>query len=117
MKPVAYIIYSEKLDKFYIGKSENFDQRIVFHNSDENEKWSKAGRPWKDFLVIPCLSFKQAGKIERYIKAQKSKKYILLLKSNPEYIANLLHDSHMNVNHVPIFSGWFELRRRSIKPL
>jgi putative endonuclease len=89
-EPVAYIIYSEKLDKFYIGKSENYLQRILFHNSDENEKWSKAGRPWTNFLLIPCVSFKQAGKIERYIKAQKSKKYILALKERPDYIANLL---------------------------
>ena len=90
MAAVAYIIYSEKLDKFYIGKSENFDQRIIFHNSDENEKWSKAGRPWKSFLIIACESFKQAGKIERYIKAQKSRKYILAIKERPEYIESLL---------------------------
>ncbi len=90
MVAVTYIIYSEKLDKFYIGKSENFDQRILFHNSNENEKWSKAGRPWKDFLIIPCDSFMQAGKIERYIKAQKSRKYIISLKEKPEYMTNLL---------------------------
>ena len=88
--PVVYIIYSEKWDKFYIGKSENYPQRIVFHNADENENWTKAGRPWNDFLVISCLSFKQAGKIERYIKAQKSRKYIQSLKEKPEYIQNLL---------------------------
>jgi putative endonuclease len=90
MEAVVYIIYSEKLDKFYIGKSENYSQRIMIHNSDENEKWSKAGRPWKDFLVVSCISFKQAGKVERYIKAQKSRKYILSLKERPDYIANLL---------------------------
>jgi putative endonuclease len=90
MAPIAYIIYSEKLDKFYIGKSENFPQRILFHNSDENEKWSKAGRPWVEFLIIPCENFKQAGKVERYIKDQKSRKYILQLKEKPEYIQNLL---------------------------
>jgi putative endonuclease len=90
MTAVAYIIYSEKLDKFYIGKSENFPQRILFHNSDENEKWSKAGRPWVEFLVITCSNFEQAGKIERYIKAQKSRKYIFQLKERPDYILSLL---------------------------
>lgn len=89
MEPVTYIIYSEKLDKFYIGKSETFSQRILFHNSDENEKWSKTGRPWVEFLIIPCETFKQAGKIERYIKAQKSRKYILQLNEKPEYLQNL----------------------------
>lgn len=89
-KPVVYIIYSEKLDKFYVGKSENFEQRIMIHNSDENEKWSKAGRPWIEYLIIDCKSFTQAGKIERYIKAQKSKKYVVSLKEKPGYIENLL---------------------------
>ena len=90
MNPVVYIIYSEKLDKFYIGKSENFAQRLMIHNLDENEKWSKVGKPWTEYLVVECLSFKQAGTIERYIKAQKSRKYIIQLKQKPNYIENLL---------------------------
>jgi putative endonuclease len=91
MNPVVYIIYSKKLNKFYIGKSENFTQRLVIHNSDENEKWSKSGRPWEPYLVINCKHFKQAGSIERYIKAQKSKKYIIQLKEKPNYLQNLLN--------------------------
>jgi len=103
MQPVVYIIYSEKLNKFYIGKSENFPQRLIIHNSDENEKWSKAGRPWIEYLVIECLNFKQAGKIERYIKAQKSKKYIQQLKEKPAYIENLLNRFLNDFNHVLVF--------------
>lgn len=41
-KPVVYMIYSEKLDKFYIGKSENFEQRTLIYNSDENAKAKQA---------------------------------------------------------------------------
>jgi putative endonuclease len=89
-KAAVYIIYSKKLNKFYIGKTENFYQRILFHNSDENEKWSKAGRPWNEFLIIDCQCFKQAGKVEHYIKAQKSRKYLISLKERPEYVENLL---------------------------
>lgn len=35
MNPVAYILYSysEKLDKFYIGHSLDFEQRLGIHNS------------------------------------------------------------------------------------
>ncbi|MEO5643898.1 MAG: GIY-YIG nuclease family protein [Bacteroidia bacterium] len=90
MKAVVYIIYSERLNKFYIGKSENYAQRIKNHNSDGNENWSKVGRPWQDFVIISCVNFKQAGKIENYIKAQKSKKYLISLKEKPAYINNLL---------------------------
>jgi putative endonuclease len=89
-KPVVYIIYSKSLDKYYVGKSENFGLRLEIHNSDGNEKWSKAGRPWTAYLVIACVSFKQAGKIERYVKAQKSRKYLVQLRENPDYVSNLL---------------------------
>jgi putative endonuclease len=85
LMPAAYIIYSEKIDKFYVGKSENFPQRLLFHNSDENEKWSKSGRPWAEYLVINCKTFKQAGKIERYIKAQKSRKCRQHSNAQPGY--------------------------------
>lgn len=90
MKIVVYILHSSKLDKFYIGFSENFEQRLMIHNSDENEKWSKAGRPWTEYLQIECLTKLQALKIEKYIKKQKSRKYIRSLKENPEYVQNLL---------------------------
>jgi putative endonuclease len=89
MKPVAYIIYSEKLDKFYIGKSENFTQRISMHNSDQNQHWTKTGQPWKEFLIVNCNSYAQAGKIEHYIKAQKSRKFISELNQNPGRVEKL----------------------------
>ena len=90
MTSVAYIIYSKKLDKYYVGQSDNFVQRLQIHNSDENEKWSKAGRPWVEFLVIECKCKKQSLRIEKYIKAQKSRKYIESLKARKDYVENLL---------------------------
>ncbi len=91
MKPVVYILYSVKLDKFYIGFSENFNQRLEIHNDEANEKWSKNGAPWEEFLVIECSSKTQGLKMEKYIKKQKSKKYILSLKENLHYRENLLN--------------------------
>ncbi len=90
MNVLVYILYSSKLDKFYVGFSENFTQRKGIHNSDENEKWTKVGRPWIEYLLIECNSKPQALKIEKYIKKQKSKKYIIALKQNPRYVQNLL---------------------------
>ena len=79
MSVVVYILYSDRLDKFYIGFSENIDQRISFHNSEENLKWSKSGAPWVIYITIPCDTVSQARKMERYIKQQKSRKCILQL--------------------------------------
>ncbi len=90
MQPVTYILYSEKLDKFYIGYSENFEQRILFHNSDENRKWTKSGKPWVPFLVISCASKGQAMALEKYLKKLKSKKALIELKENPNLIENIL---------------------------
>ncbi len=89
MEVVVYILYSEKLDKFYIGYSENMEQRIGFHNSEENLKWTKSGAPWQIYLLISCATVSQARKIERYIKQQKSKKYILQLIERKDMVENL----------------------------
>jgi len=90
MEIVVYILYSQVLDKFYIGYSENIVQRLSFHNSPENLKWTKAGSPWEIFFLLSCQSVKQARKIERYIKNQKSRKYIISLKERKDMQENLL---------------------------
>ena len=56
-QPAVCIRYSNKLGKFFIGKSENFIQRFTIYNSDENEKWSKTASLWSEYLIIECLNF------------------------------------------------------------
>jgi putative endonuclease len=90
MNPVVYILHSEKLDKFYIGYSLNFEQRLEIHNSEQNTKWTKRGRPWIPFLIIECSSKKQAMAIEKYLKNQKSRQTLLELKSNEQFVSKLL---------------------------
>jgi len=41
----TYILYSAKLDKFYIGFSQNPQNKVIQHNSDLNKKWTKRGQP------------------------------------------------------------------------
>jgi putative endonuclease len=41
----VYIIYSEKLDKYYIGFSSNVGERLLKHNR-KSKGFSNAGRPW-----------------------------------------------------------------------
>ncbi|RUA30101.1 MAG: GIY-YIG nuclease family protein, partial [Bacteroidetes bacterium] len=31
-----YILYSQKIDKYYIGSSSNVQKRLEFHNSEYN---------------------------------------------------------------------------------
>ena len=72
----VYILYSKKIDKFYIGSSSNVENRIAFHNSAQNRIWSKRGQPWKKVFQHEFETKKEALKAEIFIKKQKSRKFI-----------------------------------------
>jgi len=81
----VYIIYSKKLNKFYIGETHDIDFRLERHNNNYyDNKWTKTGAPWVLFFEIECASKACALKIEKHIKRMKSKKYIQNLKAYPE---------------------------------
>jgi len=42
----TYILFSEKLNRYYIGSTHNISQRLKRHNGGAT-KSTKAGRPWK----------------------------------------------------------------------
>jgi len=39
MSHFVYILYSEKLDKFYTGETSDFDVRLVFHENSLPTKY------------------------------------------------------------------------------
>jgi putative endonuclease len=52
----VYIIFSEKLNRFYIGTTDNFENRLFEHNYTTDEySYSYRGRPWVKHLVIDNL--------------------------------------------------------------
>jgi putative endonuclease len=86
----VYILYSKKLEKYYIGQTNDLNKRIEQHNSLDNSSSTKKGQPWTLFINIDCESRLQAIRIERYIKKMKSRIYIETLKKFPEKIENIL---------------------------
>lgn len=76
MSYFVYILYSEKIDKYYVGKTENPKVRLEFHNSDLNRIWTKRGQPWKIVKLIEFENSTLSSKSERFIKKQKSRKFI-----------------------------------------
>ncbi|SDI09307.1 GIY-YIG nuclease family protein [Chryseobacterium jejuense] len=72
----CYILYSESLDKYYIGHScERLQERLRKHLSNHKGFTSKA----KDWIIIYSENFNskiEAYKREREIKAWKSKSKI-----------------------------------------
>ena len=85
MNFICYIIYSKKLDKYYVGETEDINQRIVLHNTGffSNSYTSKAN-DWVLFHSIACETRVQSRAIETHLKKMKSRKYIENLVKYPE---------------------------------
>jgi putative endonuclease len=77
----VYIIYSAKLDKYYVGYSEDVIARLLQHNSGISTFTSKAS-DWIIRHIEQCQSREQAMKREKEIKNKKSRKYIEWLISS-----------------------------------
>ena len=70
-----YVLYSEKLDKYYVGSCINLERRLYEH-SIGHSKFTSIGIPWvlkykEEFDSLPV-----AKKREAQIKKMKSRKYI-----------------------------------------
>ena len=77
MEFFVYIIYSSSHDKYYVGQTNNVNNRLIRHNKGL-EKYTRKGTPWilKAFKGFPTR--KQAMNEERRIKNFKSRKRIEL---------------------------------------
>jgi putative endonuclease len=71
----VYILYSQSIDKYYIGHTDNLDRRLNEHNTGQT-RYSQTGKPWilKYSEEFPDRS--TAMKREKEIKMKKSRKYI-----------------------------------------
>jgi putative endonuclease len=73
----VYIIFSDKLNRFYIGTTDDVERRLVEHNSGlYANSFTVKGIPWRLSLSYCCESSELAYKLERFIKRMKSKKFI-----------------------------------------
>ena len=85
-----YILYSQKLNRFYIGTTDNPENRLIEHNSIKYEDaFTVKGIPWELILVHPCKSSKNAYSIEKFIKRMKSKVFIQKIIENPDMLIDI----------------------------
>jgi putative endonuclease len=92
MQAACYIIYSKKLDKFYIGAThEDINKRLEKHNNHSygNHRFTAKANDWVVFLIIEARDYPHAIRIERKIKAMKNRKYIHNLKKYPELLEKI----------------------------
>jgi putative endonuclease len=87
----TYIIYSPSSDIHYVGYSNDYQRRLNEHNEqDYFNTFTSKHRPWLLKAAFQCGdSEKEAIRIERFIKKQKSKLFIQLkgpLKGAPFFM-------------------------------
>ena len=75
MTNYLYIIQSEKDASFYIGTTQNLDDRILRHNQGQS-KYTKTKRPWKIVYYEEHPNRSSAMKKEYALKRRKSKDFI-----------------------------------------
>ncbi|WP_229724531.1 GIY-YIG nuclease family protein [Winogradskyella forsetii] len=47
----CYILYSEKLSRYYVGYSSDLDVRLVFHENSESRKYTYNAKDWELFRI------------------------------------------------------------------
>ncbi len=76
----VYILYSKTKDRYYVGQTDNIENRMEYHNSGESPYTSIAS----DWVVVYTEEYETrtgARKLENEIKRKKSRKYIEWLMS------------------------------------
>jgi len=74
----VYILYSSKIDKYYIGSFQNPWERLEKHNTSPFNTFSSKYRPWVLKAVFKAGETRgEAEKIEKFIKRQKSRNLLI----------------------------------------
>ena len=85
----VYVIYSKKLNRYYVGTTDCINKRIQQHNADfYSNSFTSKGIPWILKLTYQTTS-ENAYKLERFIKSMKSKKFIEKIIQNPDILKDV----------------------------
>ena len=90
----VYILYSRSINRYYIGHTDNVQRRIAEHNNPKRlNKYTARVSDWELAIAISAgRTRSEAINIERYIKKQRSRKYIeriISLKTKEDELAQL----------------------------
>ncbi|WP_422373802.1 GIY-YIG nuclease family protein [Flagellimonas sp.] len=78
MEYFVYIIYSKSLDRYYVGHSQDLEDRMNRHNRGRS-KYTKTAKDWEVKYIERYFSRSEAMAREKDIKRKKSRKYIEFL--------------------------------------
>jgi putative endonuclease len=87
----VYVLYSKKIDAYYIGSCHDLDGRLLEHTQKRyKSSFTVRADDWELFLKIEDLNFQQARNIEAHVKRMKSREYLQNLILYPEIINKLI---------------------------
>ncbi|MBU3822655.1 GIY-YIG nuclease family protein [Flavobacteriaceae bacterium XHP0103] len=75
MEFVVYILFSESLNKYYVGQTSDLEKRLKTHNCG-GKKYTSKGIPWVLVKTYNSASRSDAMQLERTIKRRGIKRYI-----------------------------------------
>jgi putative endonuclease len=85
-----YIIYSKKLDRFYVGTTDDVEKRLDEHNSGfYNEAFTVKGIPWELSLSFECESSRKAYELEKFLKRMKSRVFLEKVIVDPNILLDV----------------------------
>ncbi|MCV9929360.1 GIY-YIG nuclease family protein [Flavobacterium sp. LS1R49] len=86
-----YIIYSDSCQKFYIGETNDIDNRISKHQKHfYSNSFTKVADDWKIVLTFNCVDKKEAIYLEQFIKRMKSKVFNNKIIADPSILKDIL---------------------------
>jgi putative endonuclease len=71
----VYIIYSESLQRYYVGSTNNISDRLRRHNSGQG-KYTRIGIPWKLINSFEFSTRPEAVRLEMKIKKRGIKRFL-----------------------------------------
>jgi putative endonuclease len=87
MQYQVYILYSKKLNRFYVGQTLNLKNRIIEHNSGESP-YTSTGIPWSLIWATKKDTFRAAEVLEDKIKNLSSTRKIKFILKYSEGIVD-----------------------------
>ncbi len=93
MTASCYILFSKSLNKFYVGATQtSVMQRLEKHNKHSygSHRYTAKANDWEVFLILKADNYSHAIRMERKIKAMKSKTFIKNLKQYHELRIKLI---------------------------
>ena len=91
MSHFLYILYSNSVNKFYIGETSDVSFRLNLHKTHEFKgSFTKIATDWEIKLTFENSEKSNILFLEKFIKKMKSKVFIQKIIENPEILNDIL---------------------------